>query len=203
MVLCASTSPPESSKGCYWTSRNCSSAGNADIVSVQSNGAGLLLQTGSENRSFPSAGAEGVLPPNFPAADGKGLVGVPAFSGGMADSNRNGGHDQGCQQMSTNSGAESGKPKKTLLVSYLPRCAAEHDLEQAFVRAGISASLSVHVVREAGTSKCFGFVRFPTRDLARAAYESCQDGRIVMKDRDGKPWHIKAAWARVELRNRK
>jgi len=203
VVVCELPSSLESNR-CFGAPRNSNCVEDAaDTTEMQSNGAGLVLQTGLKTCGYPNAGAVGVLPPNTCAVDVKDIQVVPAVSNGMADSRPSGDHDQGGQQMSSKNGPESDKPKRTLLVAYLPRCAAEHDLEQAFVLAGISGNLSVHVVREEGTSKCFGFVRFPTRDLARAVYEACQDGKIVIQDGDGKPWHIKASWARTELRNLK
>lgn len=91
--------------------------------------------------------------------------------------------------------------QKTLLLAYLPRCANEDDVQSAFAAAGITANCFVSIMREGSQSKCFGFVRFPTCDAAKAAMLACSNGTMVIKDRESKAWHVKASWARSELKD--
>jgi len=89
--------------------------------------------------------------------------------------------------------------QRTLLVAYLPRCATEDDVQSAF--AGFSTSCVVSIMREGSESKCFGFVKFLTRDEAQSAMLACTNGGIMIKDRSNKAWFVKASWARSELKD--
>jgi len=192
VALSPFTSSSESVRQCYLSPSSCSEAG---IVGV---GVNVCSSDATRQNSSEEAWSECPLPPNASMTyGGNSRSGALAYSSGVGASNQSVGPG------SIMSDPESGMAKKTLLVAYFPRSAAEHDLEKAFARGGIGARVSVKIVRDGAVSRCFGFVRFPTCALAREAFDACQDGRIVMKDADGKSWYIKASWARVEQKDRR
>jgi len=106
------------------------------------------------------------------------------------------GNNHGQQLMPPNDARACKKAQQTLLVSYLPRTATEYDLQSAFATAGISECCFVSIMREGNTSKCFGFVRFPSCDEAQAAMLACTNVEIVLKDHASK-----ASWARSEFKD--
>jgi len=90
---------------------------------------------------------------------------------------------------------------RTLLIAYLPRCATDKDLERIF--GGPKNVRSISIVRDArGVSKCYGFARFSSHEVARAALEACYQGSIILEDDNFKAWHLKASWARTEHKER-
>ena len=113
------------------------------------------------------------------------------------------GSSQSQQQMLPKTAHVRKMAEKTLLVSNLPRCATEHDVQTAFAVAGISSSCFVNITREGSKSKCFGIVRFPTCNEAQAAMLACSNGEIAMKDLSSKAklWVVKANWANCEVRD--
>jgi len=112
------------------------------------------------------------------------------------------GNCQGRRRFFHKAMSASGKPKRTLLVAYLPRCTKVHDVQNAFARVGVDGCRLVSIMLdENGVSKCFGFVEFSTCDTARAAMEACRHGQIILLDYKHKPWHVQADWAKAECRH--
>jgi RNA recognition motif-containing protein len=113
-------------------------------------------------------------------------------------------HNSYCrnQQPLHNAKSRQGKARRTILLAYLPRSATEQDVQHALAKAGISGCVSVNIMREGGESKCFGFVCLHTPTAAKATLEACNKGSIVIGDNSGKAWHIKASWARSEMKDR-
>lgn len=86
--------------------------------------------------------------------------------------------------------------KKTLLVAYYPRCAETDDLDKIFEVFGTVAM--VNLCRDKlGNSLCYGFIRFEEAFAAEQAFDACQKGTIILHDLEGKPWHLKASWAKT------
>mmetsp|Transcript_30817 Transcript_30817/g.54725 ORF Transcript_30817/g.54725 Transcript_30817/m.54725 type:complete len:352 (-) Transcript_30817:73-1128(-) len=85
--------------------------------------------------------------------------------------------------------------RRTLLIAYYPRGTTEEGLRSIFESFG-----KVHIVNlvkdKSGLPMCYGFIRFAEASTAEQAYLSCQTGRVIMHDLDGKAWHLKASWAK-------
>jgi len=113
----------------------------------------------------------------------------------VGDANRDGVCSKRQQHQPRKAKSFCGKPKWTLLVAYLPRCATGKDVQNAFALAGISPPHAANVV----SSTCFGFVKFSDHDAAMTALQACAKGQVGLRDPAGKVWHVKASWARAEL----
>jgi hypothetical protein len=89
----------------------------------------------------------------------------------------------------------SSTTNKMLLVYKLPRCANEHQVRAVFESFG-NVTLTSIIRDPNGSSKCFGFVHFSTLQAAQQAVVHCELGHVVLKDENGKTWHIKAECAK-------
>lgn len=136
-------------------------------------------------------------------ANGKAATGMHASVAAVEDSERSSDDCHARQLRPVENGLPHGESRRTLLVAYLPRFAAQHHVKDAFADAGICASRFVSIMRERGLSKCIGFVQIPTCDAARAALKACEIGKMVMKHNVGKTWHIKASLAKTETKDTK
>lgn len=113
----------------------------------------------------------------------------------------NGGSYRRQQQFVSKVAPMSSKSGKTLVVAYLPRCARECHVRDAFTLAGIGGCCFVSIMHdEHGQSKCFGFVKFSTVHAAMSAMVACAKGGVCLEDHLNKVWHIRASWARTECK---
>lgn len=86
------------------------------------------------------------------------------------------------------------KKRRSLLIAYFPRCADESRLCGALSKFG-AVSL-IRIIRDSrGVSKCFGFITFEQAEAAEKAIQECQKGRVIITDKTGKKWHMKANWS--------
>lgn len=89
--------------------------------------------------------------------------------------------------------------RQTLVLAYLPRFATESDISAAVDRAlGINNCVARgRIVRDnEGTSACYGFFEFINPSIATDGFEACRRGEIVIDDKSGHTWHLRASWAK-------
>jgi len=91
------------------------------------------------------------------------------------------------------------KNRSTLVVAYFPRCLKQSELRSKLEKFGDLKK--VHIVRDdAGTSRCYAFVYFRCATSAAALLNACKEGQVTMNDLMGKPWYLKADWAKQVAR---
>jgi len=83
---------------------------------------------------------------------------------------------------------------RSLLLCYFPREAKEKDLQRALeqIPAIYGQIKSIFISSNGEKSKCFGFANFTTHDAARIALLATEQQRIVLDDRRGVQWTLKA-----------
>jgi len=85
---------------------------------------------------------------------------------------------------------------QTLLIAYFPWEASEADIEQEFSK--FSRVKRVHLVVDKSSRKprCFGFVKFHTKEDADQALHATMLGLVQLSDTRGHVWHLKAEWTK-------
>lgn len=90
------------------------------------------------------------------------------------------------------------KPDCTLLIAHFPwECYSNDDVRAVLAKFG--HVLRVNLITDADTSepKCYGFVEFAEHRAAAAALSAAREGHVVILDKRGHPWHMKAEWTRA------
>ena len=91
--------------------------------------------------------------------------------------------------------------RRTLLIAYLPREANSAALQATMEHIG-GGEVTCRVMMDMPTrrSKCFGFAMFHSPKCAARVLDACRLGKVRMQDHQGKSWHLKAEYARDEMR---
>lgn len=85
---------------------------------------------------------------------------------------------------------------QTLLIAYFPWEATEKNVFDEFSK--YCNVKKVHLVMDKQNTKprCFGFVKFWTREDADKALEAAVNGLVTLNDSRNHVWHLKAEWAK-------
>lgn len=85
---------------------------------------------------------------------------------------------------------------QTLLIAYFPWEASESDIEREFSKFCRVKRVHLVVDKSSRKPRCFGFVKFLSKNDAEEALQATVQGLVQLPDTRGHVWHLKAEWTK-------